>query len=238
MNINTLCSVISTGKNRLYISEDSLCAFVEQTPILFANGTKTALYSPDGSHNISLDNGGISIDKLYTLPTTSGNTGDILTRTADGSEWRKSDFCRSQFSQTKPYTVINTPDETTVIGEGVGRLEIPANLSDGAAFRYSTGGLLHTSETKIRVRIHGTNVWLGVSIPLVAASSSWNAEIMFIYADSNITTVFSFFYDIQSFTTQNTTAIDISTPHPINITVSDADESYITSNYGVLTQIY
>ena len=80
-----------------------------------------------------------AINNLYTLPTTGGIEGDVLTKSAGTAAIWKDPSNKGIYSQIAPVTNANTTTETTMNGFGAGSLTIPAGtVFLGSSFRYST----------------------------------------------------------------------------------------------------
>jgi hypothetical protein len=205
---------------------------------------------------IKLDNTDVTINGAYTLPTTAGVNGEVLTRaTGISTVWNRPQVY-SIFSQIVDQTVANTAVETTIIGGGTptSTLTIAPNFfTAGMAFRYSTGGLFRTSANNIsaRFRLRNSGVLFDSGLLVfsnrVIPSTPWNVEATFAYMGGTVmVTNFNFQYnagnDMRGFTSQqsnNTFNATISNTLDFTITWSTASvNNSITTNYGVVQKIY
>jgi len=197
--------------------------------------------------------GTTSIDSLFTMPTTAGNTGDVLTKNGLGGTVWSAPQINGLYSQTAVQTVANTTVETTLIGAGVGSLSVPANyFTTGMAFRYSTGGVFrdNANNTTFRFRLRNSGVLFDsgiLTLPNITVSTPWNIDVTFSYVGgTNLITNFNFQYnagsDARGFTSQNSNnTFNTTIPNTLNFTVqwtvANANNT-ITTNYGVLEKIY
>jgi hypothetical protein len=197
--------------------------------------------------------GTTNIDGLFTMPTTAGNTGDVLTKNGLGGTVWSAPQINGLYSQTAVQTVANTNVETTLIGAGVGSLSVPANyFTIGMAFRYSTGGVFRdaANNTTFRFRLRNSGVLFDsgiLTLPNITVSTAWNIDATFSYVGgTTLITNFNFQYnngsDARGFTSQNSnntfnTAIPNTLNFTVQWTVANANNT-ITTNYGVLEKIY
>lgn len=207
---------------------------------------------PTGTERLKIDSD-ITINGAYTLPTTAGTTGQVLTRdTGISSTWQTPQLY-GLYSQTGTATVANTVVETTLIGSGVGSLSVPANyFIVGMAFRYNTGGTFrdNANNTTFRFRLRNGGVLFDsglLTLPLITVVSAWNIDVTFSYVGgTTIITNFNFQYnngsDARGFTSQNTnTTLNTTIPNTLNFTVqwgAASANNTITTNFGVLQKIY
>jgi len=197
--------------------------------------------------------GTTSIDSLFTLPTTTGTTGQVLTRNSGSSSIWQTPQLYGLYSQTGTTTVANTTVETTLIGSGVGSLSVPANyFTTGMAFRYNTGGTFrdNANNTTFRFRLRNGGILFdsgNLTLPLITVVSAWNIDVTFSYVGgTTIITNFNFQYnngsDARGFTSQNTNnTLNTTIPNTLNFTVqwgAASANNTITSNFGVLQKIY
>jgi len=197
--------------------------------------------------------GTTQINSAYTLPTTAGTTGQVLTRNSGTSSVWASPQILGFYSQTSPVTVVSTAVQTSIIGAGVGSLTVPANyFTTGMGFTYRTGGLfgaLNNATIRFRLTNSGTLFDSGLLqfSPAVASGRPWNCDVTFIYiGGTTMITNFNFQYnnnaDARGFTAQNTN----STFNPTIINTlgftaqwgASSASNTITTNYGILTKIY
>jgi hypothetical protein len=197
--------------------------------------------------------GTTSINSLFTMPTTAGNTGDVLTKNGLGGTVWSAPQINGLYSQTAVQTVANTNVETTLIGAGVGSLSVPANyFTTGMAFRYSTGGVFrdNANNTTFRFRLRNSGVLFDsgiLTLPNITVSTPWNIDVTFSYVGgTTLITNFNFQYnngsDARGFTSQNSNnTFNTTIPNTLNFTVqwtvANANNT-ITTNYGVLEKIY
>ena len=146
---------------------------------------------------MKIDGAGLTIDNLYTLPTTAGTIGDVLTRSSGiDTIWSPPQII-GKFSQTSAVTVANTTTETSIVGAGSGSLSFPANyFTGGVSFRFCMGGVFrnNANNTVFRFRLRNAAVLFDSgnltlnSIPILTA---WNAELTFTHsAPSTLVTNF------------------------------------------------
>lgn len=228
------------------------------------NGTFTAVRETmdsmgqtfkDGNQveRIKLDNSDVTINGAYTLPTTAGTIGQVLTRNSGVSSIWSTPQIYGLFSQTGTQTVANTTVETTLIGAGVGSLSVPANyFTAGMAFRYNTGGLFRdaANNTTFRFRLRNGGILFdsgNLTLPLITVVTAWNIDVIFSYVGgTTLITNFTFTYnngsDSRGFTSQNTNnTLDTTIPNTLNFTCTWGAASVnntITTNFGVLQKIY
>jgi hypothetical protein len=205
-----------------------------------------------GTERLKIDSN-VTVNGVYTLPTTAGTIGQVLTRSSGIASIWSTPQLYSLYSQTGTQTVANTAVETTLIGAGVGSLSVPANFfTAGMAFKYSTGGLFRDQNNgqvfRFRLRNGGVLFDSGLlTLTNINTPTAWNIETIFVYTGgTQIITNFTFQYNNGStalgFTSQNTNnTLDTTIPNTLNFTVqwSTANaNNTITSNYGVLEKIY
>jgi hypothetical protein len=205
-----------------------------------------------GTERLKIDSN-VTVNGAYTLPTTAGNTGDVLTRNGAGGTVWSAPQINGLYSQTAVQTVANTNVETTLIGAGVGSLSVPANyFTTGMAFRYSTGGVFRdaANNTTFRFRLRNSGVLFDsglLILPNITVSTPWNIDTTFSYVGgTTLITNFNFQYnagsDARGFTSQNSNnTFNTTIPNTLNFTVqwtvANANNT-ITTNYGVLEKIY
>jgi hypothetical protein len=159
--------------------------------------------------------GTTQINSAYTLPTTLGTTGQVLTVNSGPNAIWASPQILGFYSQTTPVTVASTAVQTSIIGTGVGSLSVPANyFTIGMGFTYRTGGLfgaLNNATIRFRLTNSGTLFDSGLLTftPAIASGRPWNIDVTFIYiGGSTMITNFNFQYntgaDARGFTAQNT----------------------------------
>ena len=219
------------------------------------NTTSQSFRDPTGTERLKIDSD-ITINNAYTLPTTAGVDGEVLTRTTgSATTWNRPQIY-SIFSQIVDQTVVSTATETTIIGGGTptSTLTIPPNFfTAGMAFRYTTGGLFRTSANNIsaRFRLRNSGVLFDSGLLVfsnrVIPATPWNVEATFAYMGGTImVTNFNFQYnagnDARGFTSQNSNnTFDATISNTLNFTiqwsVSSAD-NLITTNFGVVQKIY
>jgi len=87
------------------------------------------------------------------------------------------------FSQTgNSVTVSGTTSETTIIGNGVGTLSVPANgFSVGDSFQLIIGGVLNNTNDDITIRLKSSSVILAASATFNPAASgdNWFMSVFF-----------------------------------------------------------
>jgi len=217
--------------------------------------TSQTFKDPTGTERLKIDSN-VTVNGVYTLPTTAGVDGEVLTRaTGISTVWNRPQVY-SIFSQIVDATVVNTAVETTIIGGGTptSTLTIAPNFfTAGMAFRYSTGGLFQTSANNINARFRLRNSGVLFDSGLLVFSNRvipptpWNVEATFAYMGGTVmVTNFNFQYnagnDMRGFTSQqsnNTFNATISNTLNFTITWSTASvNNSITTNYGIVQKIY
>ena len=194
----------------------------------------------------------LSINTAYSLPSTTGTTGQVLTYSSGTAQWQTPQIL-GFYSQTAPTSVVNTTAQTTIIGPGVGSLTVPPNyFTAGMGFTYRTGGLfgaLNNATIRFRLINSGTLFDSGLLqfSPSVALGRPWNIDVTFIYVGLNVMiTNFNFQYnngsDARGFTAQNTNnTFNPAISNTLDVTVqwgAASNSNSIGTNYGVLTKIY
>jgi hypothetical protein len=217
--------------------------------------TSQSFRDPTGVERLKIDSD-ITVNNAYTLPTTAGVDGEVLTRTTGiATTWNRPQVY-SIFSQIVDQTVVNTAVETTIIGGGTptSTLTVPPNFfTAGMAFRYTTGGLFRTSANNIsaRFRLRNSGILFDSGLLVfsnrVIPATPWNVEATFAYMGGTVmVTNFNFQYnagnDARGFTSQqsnNTFNATISNTLNFTITWSVASaDNLITTNFGVVQKIY
>jgi len=210
---------------------------------------------PTGTERLKIDSD-ITINGVYTLPTTAGVDGEVLTRaTGISTVWNRPQVY-SIFSQIVNQTVANTVVETTIIGGGTptSTLTVAPNFfTAGMAFRYSTGGLFQTSANNIsaRFRLRNSGVLFDSGLLVfsnrVITPTPWNVETTFAYMGGTVmVTNFNFQYnagnDMRGFTSQQSNnTFDATISNTLNFTITWSAASVnnsITTNYGIVQKIY
>ena len=202
---------------------------------------------------IKLDSSDVTINGAYTLPTTAGVDGEVLTRTTGiATTWSRPQVF-GLYSQIAVQTVANTTTETTLISPvGIGSLTVPPLFfQNGQSFLYKTGGTFRDSSNgqTIRFRLRNGGVLFDsgiLSLSNVNTVRGWNIEAQFTYYGGNMITNFQFSYtdgnnDSFGFNNQGTNAINNAVSNTLNFTVqwgaANANNT-ISSNYGTLTKIF
>ena len=217
--------------------------------------TSQSFRDPAGTERLKIDSD-ITVNGVYTLPTTAGVDGEVLTRTTgSATTWNRPQIY-SIFSQIVDQTVVSTAAETTIIGGGTptSTLTVPPNFfTAGMTFRYTTGGLFRTSANNIsaRFRLRNSGVLFDSGLLVfsnrVIPATPWNVEATFAYMGGTVmVTNFNFQYnagnDARGFTSQQSNnTFNATISNTLNFTiqwsVSSAD-NLITTNFGVVQKIY
>ena len=205
---------------------------------------------------IKLDSADVTINGAYTLPTTAGVDGEVLTRTTGiATTWNRPQVY-SIFSQITDQTVVNTGIEATIIGGGTptSTLTVAPNFfTAGMTFRYTTGGLFRTSANNItaRFRLRNSGVLFDSGLLVfsnrVILDTPWNVETTFAYMGGTVmVTNFNFQYnagnDARGFTSQQSNnTFNATVSNTLNFTIQWSASSInnsITTNFGVIQKIY
>jgi len=217
--------------------------------------TSQTFKDPTGTERLKIDSD-VTVNGVYTLPTTAGVAGEVLTRGPGTSTVWNIPQIYSIFSQIVNQTVTNTTTETTIIGGGTptSTLTVAPNFfTPGMAFRYTTGGLFQTSANNIsaRFRLRNSGVLFDSGLLVfsnrVILPTPWNVEATFAYMGGTVmVTNFNFQYnagnDMRGFTSQNSNnTFDATVSNTLNFTiqwsVASANNS-ITTNFGIVQKIY
>jgi hypothetical protein len=217
--------------------------------------TSQSFRDPTGTERLKIDSD-ITINGAYTLPTTAGVDGEVLTRTTgSATTWNRPQIY-SIFSQIVDQTVVSTAAETTIIGGGTptSTLTIPPNFfTAGMAFRYTTGGLFRTSANNItaRFRLRNSGVLFDSGLLVfsnrVILDTPWNVEATFAYMGGTVmVTNFNFQYnagnDARGFTSQQSNnTFNATVSNTLNFTIqwgASSINNSITTNFGVVQKIY
>lgn len=162
------------------------------------------------------------------------------------------------FSQTgNSVTVSGTTSETTIIGEGVGTLSVPANgFSVGDSFQLIMGGVLNNTNDEITIRLKSGSVILATSASFDPAASgdNWFMSVFFTIRNIGGPTVGSIsshgnFQVVKgngqvygtAFQTTNNTDFDTTISNTLDITVqfsSNDPLNYIYSDTFVLNKTF
>ena len=218
--------------------------------------TSQSFRDPTGTERLKIDSTDVTINGAYTLPTTAGLDGEVLTRTTgSATTWNRPQIY-SIYSQIVDQTVVNTAIEATIIGGGTptSTLTIPPNFfTPGMTFRYSTGGLFRTSANNItaRFRLRNSGVLFDSGLLVfsnrVILDTPWNVEATFAYMGGTVmVTNFNFQYnagnDARGFTSQQSNnTFNATVSNTLNFTIQWGVQSVnnsITTNFGVVQKIY
>jgi len=217
--------------------------------------TSQTFKDPTGTERLKIDSD-VTVNGAYTLPTTAGVAGEVLTRATGTSTVWNIPQIYSIFSQIVNQTVTNTTTETTIIGGGTptSTLTVAPNFfTAGMAFRYSTGGLFQTSANNInaRFRLRNSGVLFDSGLLVfsnrVITPTPWNVETTFAYMGGTVmVTNFNFQYnagnDMRGFTSQQSNnTFDATVSNTLNFTIqwstASANNS-ITTTSGIVQKIY
>ena len=219
------------------------------------DSTSQTFKAPNGVERLKIDSN-VTVNGAYTLPTTAGVDGEVLTRaTGTSTVWNRPQIY-SIYSQIVDATVVNTVAETTIIGGGTptSTLTVPPNFfTAGMAFRYTTGGLFRTSANNISVRFRLRNSGVLFDSGLLVFSNRvipatpWNVEATFAYMGGTVmVTNFNFQYnagnDARGFTSQNSNnTFNATISNTLNFTIQwgiASVDNTITTNFGIVQKIY
>jgi hypothetical protein len=198
--------------------------------------------------------GTTSIDSLFTLPTTAGNIGDVITKNGVGGTVWSAPQLVGKASQTAIQVIANTTTELPLNGAGIGDWVFAPNyFTTGVSLTYNTGGIFrdNANNTVFRFRLRSGAVTMfdsgNLTLVNITALIAWNATFTFTYTIANtMVTNFNFRYNLgntargftgqQSVNTFNAATTNTIIPS-VQWTVASANNT-ITSNYGVLTKLY
>jgi hypothetical protein len=188
------------------------------------DATSQTLKDGNQVERIKLDNSNVTINGAYTLPTTAGIEGDVLTKSAGSAAIWKDPSNKGIYSQIAPVTNANTTTETTMNGFGAGNLTIPANtVVLGSSFRYSTGGTFrdNANNTTFRFRLRTAVVLFDsniLTLPNITAITAWTLTTISTYVAVNtMITNFAFTWNTgnlrNGFTVQGSGTFDHNTKY-------------------------
>jgi hypothetical protein len=219
------------------------------------NTTSQSFRDPTGTERLKIDSD-ITVNNAYTLPTTAGVDGEVLTRTTGiATTWNRPQIY-SIFSQITDQTVVNTAIEATILGGGTptSTLTVAPNFfTAGMTFRYTTGGLFRTSANNItaRFRLRNSGVLFDSGLLVfsnrVITDTPWNVDATFAYMGGTVmVTNFNFQYnagnDARGFTSQQSNnTFNATVSNTLNFTIQWGVQSInnsITTNFGVVQKIY
>ena len=172
-----------------------------------------------------------AIDALTAV--SSANEGDILTKDSSGNAVFQSPSSGlfAQLSQSAPVT--NTTTETSIVGFGVGSLQVPRDtFVAGDSYHAKVGGMLSAQNNDlITIRIKSGAIVLATTgaIQLSAATNlAWEIELDFtiqtIGVSGTVLTNGNFAYNrdtgsLEGFVFQDSEVIDTTIDNTLNVTV-------------------
>jgi hypothetical protein len=198
----------------------------------------------------------VNVNGNYTLPSTAGVDGEVLTRSIGSTTVWNRPQVYSIFSQIADKPVVNTAAETSLLGTGTptSTTTVAAGFfTSGMSFRYTTGGLFRTSANNISIRFRLRNSGVLFDSGLLVFSNRvitptpWNVETTFTFrAPTTMITNFTFTYnagnDARGFTSQASNLtfnplVSNTLDFTAQWTVASADND-ITTNFGIIQKIY
>jgi hypothetical protein len=198
--------------------------------------------------------GTTSINSLFTMPTTAGNTGDVITKNGVGGTIWSAPQLVGKASQTAVQVIANTTTELPLNGAGIGDWVFAPNyFTTGTSLTYNTGGIFrdNANNTVFRFRLRSGAVTMfdsgNLTLGNITALIAWNATFTFTYTIANtMVTNFSFRYNLGTTTRGFTAQQSVNTFNPVatNTIIPSVQwavasvNNTITSNYGVLTKLY
>jgi hypothetical protein len=215
-------------------------------------------YDPTGTERLRLSTSGISIGGLYTLPTTTGLIGQVLTK--DGflgtTSWQSPQIVGLYSATGAPITVAGTIAQLSLVPSGVGSLTVPAGFfTPGMSFQLSCGGTFrdNVNNTPITFRLtnSGTLFSTGIitlsNVPL--ATTAWSVSTQFTYiGGTQLITNFTFSYgtsgssNMFGYTAQQVNnTFNPLVSNTLDFTVqwgANSVNNTITCNYFTLTKLY
>jgi hypothetical protein len=137
LNIDgTGSTILKSGNgndNRIDLFNNTIGAYINNNPILYSQSPETQLKSPDGSNYISAtDAVGIGISGLYTLPTTAGTAGQVLTRSGVAETTWQTPAALNPFDQT-----LNTTDNVAFSSATTTSVDFAGAISLGTSLATS-----------------------------------------------------------------------------------------------------
>jgi len=197
--------------------------------------------------------GTLRVSNAYSLPTTAGATGQVLTTNGVNAQWVTP--TPGVFSQIGTQTVANTTAESSLIQTvgAAGSLTLPANtIFNGSSFTYQTGGVFRDNSVTTNIRFRLRNQ-LGVlfdtglqALPSVPSSRAYSITLNFTYIGAtSLVMNFNFTYnngsDARGFSLQQIGAFNPALSNTLDFTAQWAVASVnntIQTNFGVVSKLY
>lgn len=191
----------------------------------------------------------------------AGNSNDNFSSFFMGGRFAPATNSYGLFSQiANSTTITNTTSETSLIGNGVGTLSVPANVFNvGDSFRADMSGILSSlNNANLTIKVKSNGVLLATSgIQTLPSTSSdiWELSLAFTIRNiggagtAEILTIGQF-YDIKqsnnqqqgfAFQSSNITTFNTTISNSLEITAtwgSASSSNSIYSNLFVLTKVY
>jgi len=205
-------------------------------------------------HQVEANALGVQVDSLYTLPTTLGVAGQVLTRGAGLSTAWVTPIAPTLFgySQTTLSTVANTTSETALSTVGAGSFQIPANTAvPGSSYLIRASGTFrdNANNTNIRFRLRSNGLAVFDTGPFALTNvntvRAWQLELQCTYNGSLITngafTYRSGTNTMSGYSAQTTAAFNVSVLQAFALTVQwvvSSGNNTITCNTLTLSKLY
>ena len=138
----------------------------------------------DNKFEVDTD-GYVTINNLYTLPNVDGSEGQTLQTDGAGTVSWANPYIGGMFAQTgDSATVSATTTETSIVGDGVGSLSVPADsFRIGDSFHAKIGGYIssqNNAELTIRIKDDGSTLTtLGPIVLPTMSNQFWELEVDF-----------------------------------------------------------
>lgn len=184
INLKYENAVSSTG---FYINDTQIAANFNNTGITQSFNVTNEISPSVFVKNFEVTtDGNVTINSEYTFPNTDGSTGQVLQTNGAGTVSWENPYIGGLFSQTGDSTTVSaTTTETSIVGNGVGTLTVPANgFQVGDSFHAKIGGYIsNNNNAELTIRLKSdTGTTLTTIGPITLPSMTnqfWEMEIDF-----------------------------------------------------------
>ena len=134
---------------------------------------------------LNVNDSGTTFHSTYTFPTTDGSLGQVLQTDGGGTVSWANPYIGGMFAQTgDSATVSATTTETSIVGDGVGSLSVPADsFRIGDSFHAKIGGYIssqNNAELTMRIKADGSTLTtLGPIVLPTMSNQFWELEVDF-----------------------------------------------------------
>jgi hypothetical protein len=174
----------SGASNRLELVGNTVTLACNNVGVFQTDSLNTYMRAP-GGNTLLINASGVGINGLYTLPTTQGASGAVLTRSGSNISIWQVPQVQAQFSgAAAPTVVANTTVLTPLNPGGTGSLSV-AGFTTYTSYVIKAGGTFrnNANNTAITFRLGTLPVFNSgvISLPNITAPVAWNAEFWFTY---------------------------------------------------------